>query len=508
MPITPNERETIAAADQISGEAFYVEGTASTGAINVNLAGSAGTIDSNITEIGGAPITLGQKTMANSLPVVIASDQAPFVVSDIEDGSGDSIMDAANDAMRVNIVAGGAGNGAILDFVTPTIGATVFDYTNSNPLGVVLRDTNGDYVSVGGGTQYAIDTVAGAADVGNLALVVRDDVLTTLTPADGDYTQMRTTSTGRLWTSAVIDTALPAGTNSIGTLGANSGIDIGDVTVNNASGAAAVNIQDGGNSITVDQPTGSNLHTVIDSGTLTAVTSITNALPAGNNVIGHVITDTGSTTAVTGTVTVTATNLSTNIAQVNGATVNVGTGAASTGTQRVTTSTDSTIGTVTTVSAITAVGTITPGTAASSLGKAEDAAHTSGDVGVFALGVRNDAGATAGSNTNGDYTQLSTDANGRTIITSKTATATLSNVAGSATSVTLIASNTDRLGATIVNDSSVNLYVKFGSTASATSYTVKMVASAYYEVPYGYTGIITGIWDSATGNARVMESTS
>lgn len=36
------------------------------------------------------------------------------------------------------------------------------------------------------------------------------------------------------------------------TLGANSGVDIGDVTVNNAAGAAAVNIQDGGNSITVD----------------------------------------------------------------------------------------------------------------------------------------------------------------------------------------------------------------------------------------------------------------
>jgi hypothetical protein len=33
---------------------------------------------------------------------------------------------------------------------------------------------------------------------------------------------------------------------------ANSGVDIGDVTINNASGAAAVNIQDGGNTITVD----------------------------------------------------------------------------------------------------------------------------------------------------------------------------------------------------------------------------------------------------------------
>jgi hypothetical protein len=46
--------------------------------------------------------------------------------------------------------------------------------------------------------------------------------------------------------------ALGAGSASVGTLGANSGVDIGDVTINNASGASAVNIQDGGNSITVD----------------------------------------------------------------------------------------------------------------------------------------------------------------------------------------------------------------------------------------------------------------
>lgn len=46
--------------------------------------------------------------------------------------------------------------------------------------------------------------------------------------------------------------SLGAGAASIGILGANSGVDIGDTTINNASGAAAVNIQDGGNSITID----------------------------------------------------------------------------------------------------------------------------------------------------------------------------------------------------------------------------------------------------------------
>lgn len=52
---------------------------------------------------------------------------------------------------------------------------------------------------------------------------------------------------------------------------ANSGVDIGDVTINNASGASAVNIQDGGNSITVDG-------TVAVSGTVTVAShAVTNA---------------------------------------------------------------------------------------------------------------------------------------------------------------------------------------------------------------------------------------
>lgn len=44
---------------------------------------------------------------------------------------------------------------------------------------------------------------------------------------------------------------------------------------------------------------------------------------------------------------------------------------------------------------------VIPGTAATSLGKAEDAAHTTGDTGVMALGVRNDGGAASAAN--GDY---------------------------------------------------------------------------------------------------------
>jgi len=87
----------------------------------------------------------------------------------------------------------------------------------------------------------------------------------------------------------------------------------------------------------------------------------------------------------------------------------------------------------------------------------------------------------------------------------KAATATLANVASSATNVTCLASNANRLGATVMNDSTQLLYAKFGATASASSFTYKVDPGATLDVPFGYTGIIDCIWSSANGNARVTE---
>lgn len=84
-----------------------------------------------------------------------------------------------------------------------------------------------------------------------------------------------------------------------------------------------------------------------------------------------------------------------------------------------------------------------------------------------------------------------------------TGVGTTSTVASSATNVTLLTANAARKGVTIFNDSTAILYVKLGATASATDFTVKMQADQYYEVPFGYIGIIDGIWASATGNARI-----
>jgi hypothetical protein len=50
-------------------------------------------------------------------------------------------------------------------------------------------------------------------------------------------------------------------------------------------------------STAVTQATGTNLHTVVDSGTITAVTAITNALPTGTNTLGSVKVTDGTTVA-------------------------------------------------------------------------------------------------------------------------------------------------------------------------------------------------------------------
>lgn len=91
-------------------------------------------------------------------------------------------------------------------------------------------------------------------------------------------------------------------------------------------------------------------------------------------------------------------------------------------------------------------------------------------------------------------------------------TATLSNVA-SATSSTLLLAATNPGEADqriIVNDSTAVLYVKFGTAASATSYTKQLIAGETWVLPVGkggsiYSGVIHGIWASVNGNARLTQ---
>jgi hypothetical protein len=81
----------------------------------------------------------------------------------------------------------------------------------------------------------------------------------------------------------------------------------------------------------------------------------------------------------------------------------------------------------------------------------------------------------------------------------------LTNVSAAVADTLLLSANAARIGATIYNDSTAILYLTFGSGASPTSFTVRMPARSYFEVPYRYTGQINGYWSVANGTARVTE---
>ena len=87
------------------------------------------------------------------------------------------------------------------------------------------------------------------------------------------------------------------------------------------------------------------------------------------------------------------------------------------------------------------------------------------------------------------------------------ATSTVTAVNAAVASTLLLAANVNRKGASVYNDSAAEMYLKLGAGASNVSFSVDMLPGSYYEIPYGYTGVIHGIWASATGSARVTELT-
>lgn len=268
-----------------------------------------------------------------------------------------------------------------------------------------------------GGTQYNIDTVAGASDTGTLALAVRDDALTTLTPVDGDYVQLRTNSTGALWVqNSIIDAAEDAAV-------ATNPVPIGGVYR-----TASVTLDNGDVGyprIDVD----ANLQ-IVGTGTAGAAA-------------GGILTIQGvaSMTPILATVSDGAGALNVII--------------------------DS--GTVTTVSTVTAVTTVSTVTTLSQLGGValpiEDAAETAAGVGIYAMAVRRDTQASS-SGTTGDNSTLNVDATGNLWISgtviedaAETAGGAMHLIASVRRDTPASSAGTTGDNATINTDASGNLWV-------------------------------------------------
>lgn len=84
---------------------------------------------------------------------------------------------------------------------------------------------------------------------------------------------------------------------------------------------------------------------------------------------------------------------------------------------------------------------------------------------------------------------------------------TVTELTSSATVITLQAANDNRKQWAIYNLADKDLYLKWGSGASLTDFTVIVPYRGYYELPLPtYLGIITGIWGTApTGKAYATE---
>lgn len=83
-------------------------------------------------------------------------------------------------------------------------------------------------------------------------------------------------------------------------------------------------------------------------------------------------------------------------------------------------------------------------------------------------------------------------------------------VASTTSPVTILAANPNRLGASITHDDANALYLLLGAgTVSASLYTIKLITgSEPYETPYGFTGLVTGIWAAdGAGSAYATELT-
>ena len=251
------------------------------------------------------------------------------------------------------------------------------------------------------------------------------------------------------------------------------GVNVGGSLVGVTGTGTSLNVNvTNGLTATVSQGTGTNLHCVVDSGSVTAVGTLTNnnATPAATNIgaLGA-IANAAAPSYSEGRQVLLSTDLS--------------------GAQRVTITNTS----LTVAGTATVIGTLTN----------NNAAPAATNIGALTT-LANAADPTI---TEGNQALISVDLKGyqRVRPIRSSTVGGPSQVASSATSGTLLAANSARLGATLYNDSTQICYVKFGATASATSYTVQMYPQTYYEVPFGYTGRIDGIWVAANGYAYVTE---
>lgn len=435
----------------------------------------------------GAAATAQRVTLANDSTGVIATVGAVTAITNALPAGSNVIGHVITDTGSTTAVTGTV---TVSGTVSVTGVATASNQTNASQKtqivdgsgNVIASTSNALNVAIvsGGGSGGTSSSFAAAFPATGTAIGVKNGANMVNLTADGSSNL-----------NVNLQTAIPAGTNVIGHVIADSGSTTA-VTGN----------------VTVVQGTGTNLHAVIDTGSTTAVTQATaanlNATVVGTGTFVVQATLAAETTKVIGTV-----NQGTSPWVTSNATTSVvGNGAAATA-QRVTLANDST-GVIATVGAVTAItnalpagtnaigklaangGVIIgdvnvvseiPGTAATNLGKAEDAAAASGDTGIATFGVRNDALTAAQTNATGDYGSFSIDTSGIQIV----AGAPRALKGRAAVTITSSTAETTVLAATASTFHDAYGLVLTNTSATATKVTIRDATGAgtatVFEVP-------------------------
>lgn len=232
----------------------------------------------NVAQINGVTPLMGAGNGGTgSLRVNIATDQLAVPVTMTSTTITGTVAATQSGTWNINNVSGTVS--------LPTGASTLAEQqTQTTALQLIdnLPNTQGSTTSGQSGvlTQGAVTTAAPSyttAQTSPLSLQtdgsLRAAITNTVTVGSHAVTLASTTITG---TVAVTK-------SGTWILDANSGVDIGDVTINNASGASAVNIQDGGNTITVDGTVGIST-TTIDTKSTTAPVNTMNSASANSGI--------------------------------------------------------------------------------------------------------------------------------------------------------------------------------------------------------------------------------
>jgi hypothetical protein len=230
---TAAKQPALGVAGTASADVITVQGIAAMTALKVD--GSAVTQPVS----NAALSTTGGGVEAGALRVTLANDSTGVV--SVDDNGGSLTVDNA----ALSVTGGGVEAGALrVTLANDSTGVVSVDDnggsltvdgsvtcnagTNLNTSALAL-ESGGNLATIAGAVK-AEDSATADTHTGFPALAVQRATPVNTAGTDGDYEFLQM-SGGRLWTSATIDTALPAGTNAIGKLASNIGVTIGAVEI-------------------------------------------------------------------------------------------------------------------------------------------------------------------------------------------------------------------------------------------------------------------------------------